>query len=74
MRVLDLSLNRISVLGRRDPEDSSEQPYTTENLKYIKGGYKPLSDPVKLLEVDFNNPQVTSFTVPCQSEVVERNV
>ena len=60
-RVLDINFNGVLVLGRRDPEDTSEQPYTTENLKYIKDGYKPLSNPVKLLEVDFNNPQVTSF-------------
>lgn len=53
-----IEMNSISLAGKMDPGDSSEQPYTTENLNYVKGGYRFLSEPVKLLEVNFESLEV----------------
>ncbi|XP_067126301.1 protein arginine N-methyltransferase 9-like isoform X2 [Centruroides vittatus] len=38
-------------------EDNPEEPYTTENLTSIPEGYKLLTDPAVLLDINFNNPQ-----------------
>lgn len=40
-----------------EPDDSME-PYTTERLSRLPGGYKPLTDPFTALSIDFNNVQV----------------
>lgn len=40
-----------------EPDDSTE-PYTTERLSRLPGGYKPLTDPFTALSIDFNNVQV----------------
>ncbi|XP_028270626.1 protein arginine N-methyltransferase 9 [Parambassis ranga] len=39
-----------------EPDDSME-PYTTERLSRLPGGYKPLTEPFKALSIDFNNVQ-----------------
>ncbi|KAH9499457.1 hypothetical protein Btru_077925 [Bulinus truncatus] len=33
------------------------EPYTTQDLKMLPGGYRLLSKPLKFMEVDFNNPK-----------------
>uniref|UniRef100_A0A7N9APR5 Protein arginine methyltransferase 9 n=1 Tax=Mastacembelus armatus TaxID=205130 RepID=A0A7N9APR5_9TELE len=38
------------------PHDSME-PYTTERLSRLPGGYKPLTEPFTALSIDFNNVQ-----------------
>ncbi|XP_076004022.1 protein arginine N-methyltransferase 9 [Genypterus blacodes] len=38
------------------PDDSVE-PYTTERLSRLPGGYKPLTEPFRALDIDFNNVQ-----------------
>ncbi len=57
--VAGLKFDHFSVIGRKDPEDISEQPYTTENLKYLKGGYKALSQSAKIMDINFNDPAVS---------------
>ncbi|XP_026215739.1 protein arginine N-methyltransferase 9 isoform X1 [Anabas testudineus] len=37
-----------------EPDDSME-PYTTERLSRLPGGYKPLTEPFTALNIDFNN-------------------
>ncbi|KAM6940472.1 protein arginine N-methyltransferase 9 [Xenentodon cancila] len=39
-----------------EPDDSME-PYTTERLSRLPGGYKPLTEPFTALCIDFNNVQ-----------------
>nr|XP_020447432.1 putative protein arginine N-methyltransferase 9 [Monopterus albus] len=39
-----------------EPDDSME-PYTTERLSRLPGGYKPLTEPFTALTIDFNNVQ-----------------
>ncbi|KAM9857277.1 protein arginine N-methyltransferase 9 [Aulostomus maculatus] len=39
-----------------EPDDSME-PYTTERLSRLPGGYKPLTEPFTALSIDFNNVQ-----------------
>ncbi|XP_029357618.1 protein arginine N-methyltransferase 9 isoform X3 [Echeneis naucrates] len=39
-----------------EPDDSME-PYTTERLSRLPGGYKPLTEAFKALNIDFNNLQ-----------------
>lgn len=40
-----------------EPDDSME-PYTTERLSRLPGGYKALTEPFTALNIDFNNVQV----------------
>lgn len=40
-----------------EPDDSTE-PYTTERLSRLPGGYKSLTQPFTALNIDFNNIQV----------------
>ncbi|KAF3687805.1 Protein arginine N-methyltransferase 9 Protein arginine N-methyltransferase 10 [Channa argus] len=37
-----------------EPDDSME-PYTTERLSRVPGGYRPLTEPFTALNIDFNN-------------------
>lgn len=39
-----------------EPDDSME-PYTTERLSRLPGGYRPLTDPFTALTIDFNDVQ-----------------
>ncbi|XP_034043406.1 protein arginine N-methyltransferase 9 isoform X2 [Thalassophryne amazonica] len=39
-----------------EPDDATE-PYTTERLIRVPGGYKPLTNPFRALNIDFNNMQ-----------------
>ncbi|XP_071393451.1 protein arginine N-methyltransferase 9 isoform X1 [Centroberyx affinis] len=39
-----------------EPDDSME-PYTTERLSRLPGGYTPLTQPFRALDIDFNNVQ-----------------
>lgn len=41
-----------------EPDDSTE-PYTTERLSRLPGGYKPLTEPFTALSIDFNNVEVS---------------
>lgn len=40
-----------------DPEETVE-PYTTEKMSGIPGGYRPLTECFQIMKVDFNNLQV----------------
>ena len=46
--------------GAADLDDSTE-PYTTERLSRLPGGYTPLTKPFTALDIDFNNVQVSSI-------------
>lgn len=39
--------------------DESMEPYTTERLSRLPGGYKCLTEPFTALTIDFNNVQVS---------------
>ena len=39
----------------------AEEPYTTENLARLPGGYKMLTNVSELLRVNFCNPHVSFF-------------
>lgn len=39
--------------------DESMEPYTTERLSRLPGGYRPLTQPFRALDIDFNNVQVS---------------
>lgn len=41
-----------------EPDDAME-PYTTERLSRLPGGYKSLTEPFTALNIDFNNVQVS---------------
>ena len=41
----------------------AEEPYTTENLAWLRGGYKMLTNVTELLRVNFCNPQVNSLMI-----------
>lgn len=41
--------------------EETVEPYTTEKLSRIPGGYKPLTEPFQVMTVDFNNLQVMIF-------------
>ncbi|XP_030644114.1 protein arginine N-methyltransferase 9 [Chanos chanos] len=47
---------RSPVSSLANPDDSSE-PYTTERLSRLPGGYTPLTQPFKALDVNFNDVQ-----------------
>ena len=38
--------------------DDSMEPYTTERLSRIPGGYTALTEPFRALDIDFNNVKV----------------
>lgn len=38
--------------------EETVEPYTTEKLSRIPGGYVPLTEPCQVMTVDFNNLQV----------------
>ncbi|KAG8453962.1 hypothetical protein GDO86_000549 [Hymenochirus boettgeri] len=44
------------VCSSHGPDDVTE-PYTTEKMSRIPGGFKPLSQPFQVMTVDFNSPQ-----------------
>ncbi|GCC21515.1 hypothetical protein chiPu_0019987, partial [Chiloscyllium punctatum] len=37
--------------------DDTSEPYTTERMRQVPGGYTPLTDYFQALTIDFNNPQ-----------------
>ena len=39
----------------------AEEPYTTENLSQLTGGYKMLTNVTELLRVNFCNPHVSTL-------------
>uniref|UniRef100_A0A673MSB2 Uncharacterized protein n=1 Tax=Sinocyclocheilus rhinocerous TaxID=307959 RepID=A0A673MSB2_9TELE len=45
-----------------DTEDSTE-PYTTERLSRLHGGYIQLTQPFTALDIDFNNVQVPNYRI-----------
>ncbi|XP_013393172.1 protein arginine N-methyltransferase 9 isoform X1 [Lingula anatina] len=40
-----------------EEDEEEEEPYTTENLKYVRGGYRAISDTTCVFQFDFNDPQ-----------------
>lgn len=40
--------------------EETVEPYTTEKLSRIPGGYVPLTEPFQIMTVDFNNLQVNT--------------
>lgn len=42
--------------------EETVEPYTTEKLSRIPGGYVPLTEPFQVMTVDFNNLQVNIHT------------
>ena len=40
------------------PRGCQREPYTSERLRQVPFGYQALTPAVKMLEIDFNNPQV----------------
>lgn len=46
-----------------EPEESVE-PYTTERLSRLPGGYTALTEPFTALTIDFNNVQVNKNLQP----------
>lgn len=53
----------IFLYGSKDPGDVNEQPYTTEHMKRIKGGFKELSKPFVVKSFDFNDPKVVKHVL-----------
>ncbi|KAM9476898.1 protein arginine N-methyltransferase 9 isoform 2-T2 [Clarias gariepinus] len=56
---LDLSAAghiRSPVRCSEDADESSE-PYTTERLSRLPGGFTALTEPCRVIQIDFNNPQ-----------------
>ena len=47
-----------------EPDDSME-PYTTERLSRLPGGYTSLTEPFTAFNIDFNNVQVSKICVGC---------
>lgn len=43
--------------------EETVEPYTTEKLSRIPGGYIPLTEPCQVMTVDFNNLQVSCLWV-----------
>ncbi|KAG7333719.1 hypothetical protein KOW79_002126 [Hemibagrus wyckioides] len=37
--------------------DESSEPYTTERLSRLPGGFTALTEPCRVMDIDFNNPQ-----------------
>ena len=49
---------RSPVSSSSEPDESME-PYTTERLSRLPGGYKSLTEPFTALSIDFNNVEVS---------------
>ncbi|XP_065670838.1 protein arginine N-methyltransferase 9 isoform X4 [Hydra vulgaris] len=49
------SYKNILLCGNQDTCDEAYQPYTSENMRTIKGGYKELSDEFLILNINFNS-------------------
>ena len=52
----NLDLSRVDIVCSTG--QVAEEPYTTENLARLRGGYKILTNVSELLRVNFCNPQV----------------
>lgn len=44
--------------------EETVEPYTTEKLSRIPGGYRALTEPCQVMTVDFNDLQVKIFLTP----------
>lgn len=44
--------------------EETVEPYTTEKLSRIPGGYRALTEPCQVMTVDFNDLQVMIFLTP----------
>lgn len=51
--------------------DESSEPYTTERLSRLAGGFTALTEPCRVMHIDFNNPQVRSYTAGIQLVTIE---
>eukprot|EP00794_Sanderia_malayensis_P007289 gene7289-8103_t len=56
MSAAGLTLENVCLIGRQDPGDNSEQPYTAESLGRLKTRYNRLSDSIQIMEINFNDP------------------
>ncbi|XP_065830120.1 protein arginine N-methyltransferase 9-like isoform X2 [Oscarella lobularis] len=70
----ELDVDGVTLIGS-DYEEVSEtgrmqrEPYTSEKLNTLRGGFRELTAPVRLFRVDFSNPEVPlpdPVTVPVQ--------
>ena len=55
-----LDLSRVDIVCTTG--QVAEEPYTTENLAWLSGGYKMLTNVTELLRVNFCNPQVNQLS------------
>ena len=53
--------------------EETVEPYTTEKLSRIPGGYIPLTEPCQVMTVDFNNLQVMIFLMSFISNLFMNN-
>ena len=56
-------LNALNIKDTVVPHFLDEEPYSTDKLNNVLGGYKMLSNPLVLLEANFNSPLVSALTV-----------
>lgn len=49
--------------------EETVEPYTTEKLSRIPGGYRALTEPCQVMTVDFNDLQVMIFLTPFLSNL-----
>lgn len=50
--------------------EETVEPYTTEKLSRIPGGYRALTEPCQVMTVDFNDVQVMIFLTPFLSNLL----
>ncbi|XP_043918182.1 protein arginine N-methyltransferase 9 [Protopterus annectens] len=50
-------LEMSSPVCNKSVSSSNEEPYTTERMSRVPGGYRPLTQPFQALTIDFNNLQ-----------------
>lgn len=50
--------------------EETVEPYTTEKLSRIPGGYRALTEPCQVMTVDFNDLQVMIFLTPFFSHLL----
>lgn len=54
----------------RLPDSDDYDPYTTYDMKHIRGGFKDLTEKILVLECDFTNLQVSAMNYQSHSLIV----
>lgn len=54
-------LNALGITDMVVPQFLDEEPYSTDKLNNVPGGYRMLSNPLVLLEANFNSPSVSAL-------------